>query len=159
MLPLKLRSLSISKSNPREIQAQEISRNNQHQRVLSSVPESSRHQYRTSIATSASAVPNSRDDYLYKQIPKKSVTMIPKQTTLSRDKPISLRKHSSSASMAQSQLQPQPQPQKLINNYQPSPPVLVPTTTRRQTLEHASKPTRNYGRKLPESGKLENIFV
>lgn len=157
MLPLKLRSLSTSKSNPREIQAQEISRNNQHQRVLSSVPESSRHQYRTSIATSASAVPSSRDDYLCKQIPKKSVTMIPKQTTLSRDKPITLRKHSFSASMAQSQLQPQPQ--KLVNNYQPSPPALVPTTTRRQTLEHASKPTRNYGRKLPESGKLENIFA
>lgn len=156
MLPLKQRSLSTSKSNPREIQAQEMSRNNQHQRVPSSVPESPRHQYRTSIATSASAVPNSRDDYLYKQIPKKSVTMIPKQTTLSRDKPITSRKHSSSASIAQSQ----PQPQKLVNNYQPSPPVLVPTTTtRRQTLEHASKPTRNYGRKLLESGKLENIFV
>lgn len=155
MLPLKLRSLSLSKRNPRELQAQEKSRNNQHQRIFSSVPESSRHQYRMPFATSTSAVPNNKDDHLYKQIPKKSVTMIPKQTSLSRDKPIALRKYSSSASIIQSQ----PQPQKLANNYHTSPSVLVPTTTRRQIIENSSKPTRNYGRKLPEPGKLENVFL
>ncbi|KAL7314512.1 hypothetical protein PS15m_006074 [Mucor circinelloides] len=158
MLPSKLRSLSTSKSNPTEIQAQEKSRSNHHQQrvVLSSVPESPRlsqsthrpFHHRTSIATtttSTTASVPSRDDYLYKQIPKKSVTMIPKQTTLSRDK-YAPRNAAAAAAVAAMPSQSH----KLVHSYQAPPTVPVSMSARRQTTEHTAKSTRNYGRKLPD---------
>ncbi|OAD07070.1 hypothetical protein MUCCIDRAFT_160676 [Mucor lusitanicus CBS 277.49] len=150
MLPSKLRSLSASKSHPAEIQAQEKSRSttNHPQRMLSSVPESPRlyqnthrsFHHRAPIA----ATNTTRDDYLCKQMPKKSVTMIPKQTTLSRDKHIPRNTAAVTTSPSPSQ------PHKFVHGHQTAP---MSISTRRQTTtEHAPppKPTRNYGRKLPD---------
>ncbi|CAO3609163.1 unnamed protein product [Mucor fragilis] len=157
MLPSKLRSLSASKSNPTEIQAQEKSRSDNHpQRMLSSVPESPRlyqnahrlfHQ-RAPIAATTTAthvsVPT-RDDYLCKQMPKKTFTMIPKQTASSREKYPPRNAATAATSPSPSQ------PHKFVHGYQTPPSVSMPISTRRQTkLEHVPKPTRHYERKLPD---------
>ncbi|GAN01598.1 hypothetical protein MAM1_0009d01032 [Mucor ambiguus] len=152
LLPSKLRSLSTSKRHPTEIQAQETSRNANHsQRMLASVPESPRlHQnthrpfhHRAPITATTSVSMPTRDDYLCKQVPKKSVTMIPKQTSLSRDRYI--QRNPAAAVIT---LPSQPPPKTFVHSYQTAP---VPISTRRQTTtEHAPRPTRNYGRKLPD---------
>lgn len=165
MLPSKLRSLSASKSNPTEIQAQEKSRSDNHpQRMLSSVPESPRlyqnahrlfHQ-RAPIAATTTAthvsVPT-RDDYLCKQMPKKTFTMIPKQTASSREKYPPRNAATAATSPSPSQ------PHKFVHGYQTPPSVSMPISTRRQTkLEHVPKPTRHYERKLPDPGKLAKHY-
>ncbi|KAK4509221.1 uncharacterized protein ATC70_007571 [Mucor velutinosus] len=153
MLPSRLRSLSTSKNNHAEIQAQEKSRSANHpQRMFSSVPEPPRlyqnthrsFHHRAPVAATAVSMPT-RDDYLCKQMPSKSVTMIPKQTTLSRDKYISRNAPATTSSLSLLQSQ------KFAHSYQTPPSVPVPISARRQTTaEHAPKPTRNYGRKLPD---------
>ncbi|KAL9544297.1 hypothetical protein MBANPS3_007703 [Mucor bainieri] len=171
MLPSKLRSLSTGKSHPPEIQAQEKSRNNtttnHPQRMLASVPESPRlHQnathrpfhHRAPIAASAAVPMSMRDDYMCKQMPKKSMTMIPKQTSVSRDKYIPRNAVGAAAAAVTTSPSPsQPaQSQKFAHHYQT---VSVPISTRRQTTttEHNTppKPTRNYGRKLPDPVVVE----
>lgn len=79
--------------------------------------------------------------------------MIPKQTTLSRDK-YAPRNAAAAPAAAMSS-----QPHKLVHSYQTPFTVPVPMSARRQTTEHTAKSTRNYGRKLPDPGKLANITL
>ncbi|KAI8645547.1 hypothetical protein BD408DRAFT_480555 [Parasitella parasitica] len=141
MLPSKLRALSISSSTKEVVQAQEKPRN--HQRNLSSVPESPRNhsnhrqfqQHRTLVAAPTTMAPNRRSDYLHEQIPKKTITMIPS----SRDR------YALKSDVAVSQ------PQKFAHIYQASPsaPVPMPLSTKQQTAD-VHKSTRKYGRKVAE---------